>query len=123
MKYFAVESILRESPSKVTEAVIKVAASIKFQFKHIECLDTLEIGSTKFHRFRLGKEDIEPLVEALFKSGRGVVSLVGTEYEVRLRTGRKGRLPSTNMLTAPRQQQTYRGPSDPYWERQFTPAE
>jgi len=123
MNYFAVESILREPSSKVAESIIRTAVGLKYSFKSLECWDTLEVGSTKFYRFRIAKSNIVPLIEAIFQSGRSVVSLNGLEYEVKLRNGRKGKLPSTNMLTAPRQQQTFRGSADPFWERQFSPTD
>lgn len=113
MKYFAVET-LGNTSLRVVEAVVRAAASSGYSFSRIEALDRTKVGSTEFQRFRV-KADPTALLEVLFSEGRGTIS---PDCLVRLKS-RNGKVPFTLLLAAPREQKVYRGPGDPYWERQF----
>ena len=116
MRYFAVEVLPDETPLKVVKEVIQAASTTKYSFLLIEAQDRIKIGSTEFQRFRM-KDNPSRLFTIL--QSRGVIQLKGSDFEVTLKDGRKGKVPLTVMLATPTEKKMYRGPGDKYWERQF----
>jgi hypothetical protein len=117
--YFAVEVKRGETPHVVAGVVINAAIAAGLKFKELEVMGDLEIAGAKFVRFRA---DVYSIKEALDKvKDRGLIQLQGTTFQVALTNGRKGTLPLERMLVTPRMDQAvkYRGPGQPYAERQF----
>lgn len=114
---FAVQAH-KETSSAVAQMIIQEAIALGVSFKHLEFLDSIQVGSTTFHRYQIKPNPTEVLNSILSK-GRGVIRPSGDGFEVCLVGGRKGSIPLTTMLSAARTPKMYRGPGDPHWKRQF----
>jgi hypothetical protein len=119
MKPFAVQSV-GGTISSITREVIKAASSLGYVFSKIEFMDSIQVGSNNFYRYRLScKEPTNHLLDELLSRGLGVIGPKGENFEVRLVGGNKGLAPTSTMLSAPRESKILRGTKDPHWERQF----
>lgn len=120
--YFAVEiKTSYEKAPDLAKIVLTTAKGLGILFRRLEAMDVIEIGSTKFMRFRTDLTPALPLADALFESGRGVIALsVGGGYRMRTKT-KEGTIPSTTLLAVPRAAgvKTFRGTKIKLWERQF----
>jgi hypothetical protein len=116
MGYFAI-STENQSDRYLIKDVIEVATSVGYLFSHLEVLDKFKLGTIEFCRFNINK-DVSTLLDALLKSGRGVIGQNKDGFLVRMPT-KTAKVPISLMQSAPRTRSTYRGNKDPYWARQF----
>jgi hypothetical protein len=116
MNYFAVE-LLRDTPHQLMEMVIRTAAQEGYTFRACECLDRIQVGSTWFQRFRIPANETK-LLEVLYQAGRATIGKGEGRFIVRLKN-RQGPVPFSTIQAAPKSTTKYRGPGDPFWERQF----
>jgi len=116
---FGVQALAGETELQVAEAVLRKANQLKIMFPKLDLLEPIGIGTSRFYRVDAGSVDMSPVIEALFAAGRGVVS-AGPDGKLLIRIGsRKGEVPSTTMQVSSKPPTTFRGTSDPYWDRQF----
>lgn len=120
--YFAVEvKTSYEKTIDLAKVVLTVAKAQGILFRRLEAMDVIEIGSTKFMRFRTDLQPATQLVDAILNEGRGVIAAnAAGGYELRSRT-KNGPVPSTRILSTPRAAGTkmFRGTKIKLWERQF----
>lgn len=116
MGYFAV-STQSQSDRYLLKSIIEIATSVGFMFSNIEVLDKFSLGTTEFCRFNINK-DVNALLDALLKSGRGVVGQDQDGFLVRM-PNKTAKVPISLMQAAPRTRTRFRGNKDPYWARQF----
>jgi hypothetical protein len=116
MGYFAV-STQDQSDRYLLKNIIEIATSAGYLFSHIEVFDKFKLGVTEFCRFNINK-DVEPLLDALLVSGRGVIGQHQSGFLVRM-PNKTAKIPISIMQAAPRTRTIYRGNKDPYWARQF----
>jgi len=114
---FAVEVKPRELLSNVAELVLRTAHSEGLKFLRMEYLDSFEVGTRNFGRFRID-DYIGDLVDLIHKQGRSVIASKAGGYEVRI-GDRKAPVPITTMHSVSRAPSMYRGPGAQHWERQF----
>lgn len=98
------------------------AADNGIKFSKVMLFGIVEVGSTKFVRFRTDCRTYPPIILRLRTEGRGFISpaKVGG-YRVFLANGREGPFNSPQMHTvqAPGYGQVYKGTGAEFWERQF----
>lgn len=116
---FAVQCLEGEGEDQVAEAVVRASARLAIPYKFLETVDWLTFGSTKMLIFGADLKETKTLLEDLSTQGRGYVRMEWPNYIVVL-GGRKTPLPSSKMLMARRLKKVFRGPSDAFWERQFS---
>ena len=118
--YFAVEAKRWETVQVIAALIIGEATKIGLKFKELEVMGDVELGTTKFFRFRSDLTDATALLDAIKE--RGLIRIVGTTCQVTFANGRKGTMPMDRMLMAPRMGQgiKYRGPGQPHADRQFS---
>lgn len=114
--YFAVE-LLQDTPHELTGKLLRAAAQEGYSFRACECLDRIQVGSTWFQRFRIPADETK-LLDVFYKEGRGVIGRGPSGFVVRLKK-RQGTVPTSTIQAAPKSHTKYRGPGDPFWERQF----
>ena len=120
--YFAVQSLAGEPPAsfRTAKAILETAKALNIDVDVLESLDDFTVGTHRFVRYRM-KADPGALLDALLKSGRGVVGLLGVG-KVTLPGGRTGNVSQAMMQSFPRALRTFKGTKSPHWERQFAAA-
>jgi len=124
MNFFGIQLNIDEDCQTVAELVLRKAEELGYRCKSLELLDTLEIGTARYVRFRvdLNVRVIQNLGDFLHEtSGRGVILPGGAEgYSCRMRGGRAGTIPFAKMqATSFGHPKVYRGNGIVNWERQF----
>jgi len=116
--YFAVEAKKGESSHDVAALILQTATNLGFKFQVLEAMDTITVGAASFVRFRSDIHHETSLLDAL---GRGTIALRDGMCRAILTCGVMRPYPLARLLTTPRlgQSRTYRGPGQPYAERQF----
>jgi len=119
--HIAVQILKGETVHTIAQKVLETASTVSPLFRALEILDTLDLPSATFVRMRTDLLDVQPVLEAIQKDGRGVVYWVGDQYIARLATGRTGRVATVKMHQAPRPGRAYfyHGTNRKRWEEQF----
>jgi hypothetical protein len=117
---FGVQAHPGEADLHVAEAVIRKAHEMGLQFKRLDVLEPVSIGTARYFRMDAGLSFVSmtPLLDALLAEGRAVIGHENGNFTLRIGE-RKGVVPISTMQTTLRPPRVYRGPSDPYWDRQF----
>jgi hypothetical protein len=121
--HFAVEVLFRETPIALAQEINQAAEELGYKFKDIEYLDTIQVGSNPFHRFRLALDPtrLQKLLDVLHSQKRSVIGPSDGGFEVRMKTGKKGSVSLTTILATARTPKMLRGPGDPNWRLQSDP--
>lgn len=121
--HFAVELLPNEASHDVVHTILTCAADKGILFRALELYGTFQVGTAWFVRCRTDLKDVPPLLDALFKAGRGVVE--PTTSGCIIRRGKRTGVGSGLLLhSAPQlgQQRMYRGTQVAHWEKQFLPV-
>lgn len=120
---FAIQAKNHEVIGSVMEVIARAGAQLGLGFKRIEALEWISVAAQRMLLVQgdLQEGDDAKLLDLILKEGRGVVGRSGVKYIARI-NGKTGPVPLTTMLAAPRLTgvKPFRGPGDPFWERQFS---
>src|SRR5579872_4597994 len=100
MKYFAIQLKRGESRETLAEKFLRRADEFKSACKSLDALDTIEIGSSKYVRFRTELADVSMVVLSFFPEYAVIIAGPGGEYICKMPT-RDGAVPGTRMLSIP----------------------
>ena len=121
--YFGVELIAAttETPQTVAYLICKAANEVGTLFHRLEVLDTTFVGGRKFVRCRSDLLNPFPMLELLYKRGRGTIMPQDKGYVIMLVSGKMGPMSNVTMHSTPKpgQRASYRGPKHKLWARQF----
>jgi hypothetical protein len=123
MQFFAIQTTPYEDRHLLAELVLRKAEDMGFQSKTLEALDVIEVGSSKYVRFRIDLtiNQIDAILTELHRVGRSVIVPGGPYgYVCRMKDGRTGIVAYSKMqLSSTTHPREYRGNAVLHWERQF----
>lgn len=115
---FAIQAKSAEVEDHLAEVVLRTSHKLGLKFKHLGVVEWTNVGSAKFLVFQSDVLKTDALLDAIFQDGRAVIGQTPAGFQVRM-ANRTAKVPTIMMQGARKSERFFRGPGDPFWERQF----